>query len=628
MAQMYPLDIECLPEATEGEKKVFRFIKAGARPDEGFICWYEPNIDGHRPDFVLFGKEFGLLVLEVKDWEAWQIRRGDAHFFTVCFSGQDHQETNPEKQAKRYADRLMQLLRRVPSLRERDGKHQGKLKVPVARAVVFTNISEEEYTRCSFQRLIPRDKVLLKDDLDPCSEISCDPSGGAFRKRIGPMFPFPFQGSTNPELDRIKETVWPEISLNLPPRDGSGRTRFQTEVRRLDQNQARIALKLKRGHQIIKGPPGSGKTLVLVHRCCRLRKHDPRVKRVLFVCYNIALVSYIKRLIMENGVGLGDGVEVCHFYDLCSRILDEKIDYDRKDSRYYQDCIDLALDAVGSGQSHVEPFDAVLVDEGQDLSDQMVRAVLGLLKPGGDLVIALDPYQDIYKRKSSWKALGIQAKGHTRYLKKVYRSTREIFEFTQRFIGQDPAAFQQASLPFESAMHGPEPELIRLPGHKELEDLLVRDVYSQIKKGEFKRSEIAIIYDDKAYGPGGFQYDPRHSPRELVAKLEGAGIPTKWPSRDIHAKEEFDITTDRVTVISIHSAKGIDFDLVYLVGMDGLNVSDATRGQIIKTVYVAMTRAKYRLVIPYVHENELIDRIKCGGKNFPGMRRLKRQETG
>jgi superfamily I DNA/RNA helicase len=322
-------------------------------------------------------------------------------------------------------------------------------------------------------------------------------------------------------------------------------------------------------------------------------------------------VSYIKRLIMENGVGVGDGVEVCHFYDLCSRILDEKIDYDRKDSRYYQDCTELALDAVGNGQSHIESFDAVLVDEGQDLSDQMIKVVLGLLKPAGDLVIALDPYQDIYKRKSSWKALGVQATGRTRPLKKVYRNTREIFDFTQRFIGEDPAASQQVCFPFESAMHGPEPALTRLPNHKDIENFLVTEVSSQIKQDGFKRSEIAIIYDDKAYGPEGFQYDPSHSPRELVAKLEGAGIPTKWVSRDVHAKEAFDITTDRVTVISIHSAKGIDFDLVYLVGIDGLNVSDATRDQLIKTTYVGMTRAKYRLVVPDVQENDLIRRMRA-----------------
>ncbi len=44
MARMYPNDIEDFEKATEGEKKVFRFIKEATRPHNNFICWYEPPI--------------------------------------------------------------------------------------------------------------------------------------------------------------------------------------------------------------------------------------------------------------------------------------------------------------------------------------------------------------------------------------------------------------------------------------------------------------------------------------------------------------------------------------------------------------------------------------------------------
>jgi DNA helicase II / ATP-dependent DNA helicase PcrA len=60
----------------------------------------------------------------------------------------------------------------------------------------------------------------------------------------------------------------------------------------------------------------------------------------------------------------------------------------------------------------------------------------------------------------------------------------------------------------------------------------------------------------------------------------------------------FDITTDRVSLISIHSAKGLDFDLVYLVGVDRIIPTDETRERLIRLLYVAITRAKYKLVIP------------------------------
>lgn len=70
------------------------------------------------------------------------------------------------------------------------------------------------------------------------------------------------------------------------------------------------------------------------------------------------------------------------------------------------------------------------------------------------------------------------------------------------------------------------------------------------------------------------------------------------------------ITTDRVSLVSVHSAKGLDFDLVYLLGADHLTPTVETRDQLTRTLYVAMTRAKRRLVIPYVEETEFITQMK------------------
>jgi hypothetical protein len=83
----------------------------------------------------------------------------------------------------------------------------------------------------------------------------------------------------------------------------------------------------------------------------------------------------------------------------------------------------------------------------------------------------------------------------------------------------------------------------------------------------------------------------------------------------VRSKEMYDITTDRVSLISIHSSKGLDFDLVYLVGIDHIRPTEGTKEALVSLVYVAMTRAKYRLVILYVEETGLIKRIrKCLSK--------------
>jgi hypothetical protein len=47
------------------------------------------------------------------------------------------------------------------------------------------------------------------------------------------------------------------------------------------------------------------------------------------------------------------------------------------------------------------------------------------------------------------------------------------------------------------------------------------------------------------YGADQFKYEGKEAPAHLLQKLETAGIPTKWVSEDVRAKELFDITTDR-----------------------------------------------------------------------------------
>jgi len=50
---------------------------------------------------------------------------------------------------------------------------------------------------------------------------------------------------------------------------------------------------------------------------------------------------------------------------------------------------------------------------------------------------------------------------------------------------------------------------------------------------------------------------------------------------------------------------------VYLVGVDRIIPTDGTRERLTRLLFVAITRAKYRLVIPYVDEAEFTARFKA-----------------
>ena len=127
------------------------------------------------------------------------------------------------------------------------------------------------------------------------------------------------------------------------------------------------------------------------------------------------------------GVGEG-GIEVCHFYELAARILKEAVEYENRDSEYYDAVAQTARDAVAENLHDLGQFDAILVDEGQDFDDDMLKTVSGLLASEGELVIALDAFQDLYRRKSTWKSLGVDVRGRIHSFNNVYRNTAEIFE--------------------------------------------------------------------------------------------------------------------------------------------------------------------------------------------------------
>jgi len=44
MAMMYPEQIDSVDRATEGEVRVFHFLREAARPHGDYHCWYAPMI--------------------------------------------------------------------------------------------------------------------------------------------------------------------------------------------------------------------------------------------------------------------------------------------------------------------------------------------------------------------------------------------------------------------------------------------------------------------------------------------------------------------------------------------------------------------------------------------------------
>src|SRR5262249_37839461 len=93
----------------------------------------------------------------------------------------------------------------------------------------------------------------------------------------------------------------------------------------------------------------------------------------------------------------------------------------------------------------------ILIDEGQDFAADWLRALVQALDPAtGELLVALDPAQNIYGREVGWGELELGGPAHTRRLELNHRNSAPIAAAAGRVLepldgnGAGPAATSRA----------------------------------------------------------------------------------------------------------------------------------------------------------------------------------------
>jgi superfamily I DNA/RNA helicase len=118
-------------------------------------------------------------------------------------------------------------------------------------------------------------------------------------------------------------------------------------------------------------------------------------------------------------------------------------------------------------------------------------------------------------------------------------------------------------------------------------------------------SKIAVIYTLKIPNPAG---EPL--PIILENTFASRGILSRWASESHRSKQTYDITTNSVTISTIHSVKGLDFSCVFLVGLDFFEPKGWTDEQINSLMYEGMPRARYQFLIPYIRNSSIIEELQ------------------
>lgn len=277
------------------------------------------------------------------------------------------------------------------------------------------------------------------------------------------------------------------------------------------------------------------------------------------------------------------------------------------------DYLDLALHGIKhlKDDPTFEPYDAVIVDEAQDLRPVELQVVS--LLAGGDkarnLILLADPAQSIYYKGIPWKDGNIHIAGARSFsLHRNYRNTRQILDaawsLATRGASDDPD--EEAITPDVTDRRGPRPLVVLCKDNDYHDRYIVKTVEQLCNQMQFRPGDIAVLARK------------RERVQHLRAVLCRAGLPV------VHFREDdFDIFENRVKAVTINSAKGLEFPVVFLADLDEgelprnlqhVDDEDELEAELRserRLLYVGMTRAASRLylVCQQAHCSQFLDEI-------------------
>ena len=609
MAELIPpLNQFTLEHMTPGEKRVASLLHRML--DDECLIWYDIPVGNKRryPDFIILHPAHGLLFLEVKDWKLQTLNAINKKTVELQTAAGSVTKPNPLEQVRQCAHVVLDNLSRDQVLQDTSRAHKGGLSLPYGWGVVFTNIS-----RTQMQKAIPNDEdrehlmpdrlVLYKDDM------TGNVDGDTLQAKLWGMFPYQFGPKlTNAQIDRIRWHLFPEIRI-----DHSGQTNLFTRadmqiqnlnatipniVKVMDVFQEQLARSLGEGHRVIHGVSGSGKTLILGYRCLHLAQS--KSKPILVLCYNITLAAKLRALLATKG--LGHAVQIHHFHEWCGlQLKTHHIKVGESEKEYFERQVESVIQGVEKGAIPKGQYGAILIDEGHDFEPEWLKLVVEMVDPETNALLLLyDDVQSIYKKSSSLgftlASVGIQAQGRTTILRLNYRNTQEILRFAYEFAREYLAKKRKGSddiplvEPQAAGNSGNLPEFHKCRTVEE-EVTLASDCISEWQRQGVPLQDMAVLYTENWQG------------KKLAERLKAEDIPHALLANK-ESKHTYNPSDEKVTVLSIHSSKGLEFTRVIILGVGHLSDEEEQQSPNVRLLYVGMTRAQEHLFITSSRENK------------------------
>ncbi len=257
-----------------------------------------------------------------------------------------------------------------------------------------------------------------------------------------------------------------------------------------------------------------------------------------------------------------------------------------------------AREAIEAGNVE-RPFDAVVIDEVQDLNVQEVRFLAALACDGpNNLALIGDAGQRIYPGGFSLRSMGIEVRGRSRLLKVNYRTTREIATAASHLRDQtldDLDGETEMGGGIQTLLSG-HPPIMRGFKRYEEENEFVGDRIAELIAQGTRPSEIAVFARMKRLR---YWFEQELTKRDIPICVAG-----RRGDNEIR---------NGVYMSTMHGAKGMEFRFVFIVGCQQGQVpyrisvgmaSDETEKEAVlqrekNLLYVSMTRAREQLYVTW-----------------------------
>lgn len=431
---------------------------------------------------------------------------------------------------------------------------------------------------------------------------------------------------------------------DLQDHDSSSKGRqaelVEAAINLFDHQQKRGIMTLISGPQRIRGLAGSGKTVVLAMKAAQVHLRDPDA-RIAFTFYTKSLYQHVKRLITRfyrqfddrdpdwernffvlHGWG-GKSFPGLYSY-ACEKHGVHALTFQETSALTLDDRFDFACKELMNAAEIKPLFDYIFVDEGQDFPLSFIR-LCHQLAQNGKFVLAYDDLQTIFQATtpSTAEIFGTDAKGNPAatfeediVLHKCYRNPREILVsahalgfgiYSDRIVQMlesrehwedigyvvkqgdfTPGSEIKVERPRENSLtiisdNSDFDEIIKprvLQSIDDEMDSVARSIKDDLEDGLSPEDILVACVDDrnaKLYLSG------------IEDGLAQLGIRCNNLHSDPFSIRDF-TKEGRVSLATVHKAKGNEAFMVYVVGVDAVMYHADVRKR--NMLFTAMTRAK------------------------------------